>query len=68
MIENENKTSKTRYVRLILVNAYFNRNKERNCNSSMTFVRTMKEFKQNLVTRFSSNTWLAAIDFSKYVF
>jgi len=33
----------------------------------MAFVRTMKEFKQNLVTRFSSDVWLRTIDFSKWV-
>ena len=33
----------------------------------MTFVHTMKEFKQNLITRFSSDVWLGAIDFSKWI-
>ena len=32
----------------------------------MTFVRT-KEFKENLISRFSSDIWLGAIDFSKWV-
>ena len=32
----------------------------------MTFVRTKKEFKENLVSRFSSDIWLGAIDFSKW--
>ena len=30
-------------------------------------MRTVEEFKQNLATRFSSDTWLGAIDFSKWM-
>ena len=51
----------------ILVNKYFNKNKNRSCLSNLTFVKTMKEFKQNLAVRFVSNVWLDAIDFSKWV-
>ncbi|CAF4522442.1 unnamed protein product [Rotaria socialis] len=32
----------------------------------MTFVHTIKEFKHNLADRFLSDTWLRAIDFSKW--
>lgn len=32
----------------------------------MTFIDTMKEFKENLAIRFSSHVWLEAIDFSKW--
>jgi hypothetical protein len=32
----------------------------------MIFVRTMKEFRHNLATRFASDSWLQAIDFSKW--
>ena len=33
----------------------------------MTFIHTVDEFKQNLAIRFSSATWLGAIDFTKLV-
>lgn len=33
----------------------------------MMFVDTINEFKQNLAVRFSSDAWLGAIDFSKWV-
>ena len=33
----------------------------------MLFVHTIDEFKQNLATRFASDAWLGAIDFSKWV-
>ncbi|CAF4124322.1 unnamed protein product [Adineta steineri] len=52
--------------KLFKVNTYFTKNQDRNCCLNMTFVRTMEEFKQNLATRFSSDTWLRAIDFSKW--
>ncbi|CAF4068105.1 unnamed protein product [Adineta steineri] len=52
--------------KLFKVNTYFNKNQDRNCCLDMTFVRTMEEFNQNLATRFSSNTWIGAIDFSKW--
>jgi hypothetical protein len=32
----------------------------------MIFVRTMEDFKQNMATRFSSDAWLEAIDFTKW--
>ena len=32
----------------------------------MKFVHTIEEFKQNLETRFASDVWLEAIDFSKW--
>lgn len=50
----------------ILVNTYFNTNENGNYSSNMTFVRTMEEFKHNLATRFTSSSWLDAIDFSKW--
>ena len=49
-----------------LVNTYFNSNRKESCCSNMKFIQTMEEFKQNLATRFSSNAWLRAIDFSKW--
>ena len=51
----------------ILVNTYFNKKEDRNYRSNMTFVRTVQEFEQNLVTRFTSDAWIGAIDFSKWV-
>ena len=56
-----------RHIFFILVNKYFNKNENRSCLSNLTFVKTMKEFKQNLAVRFASNVWLDAIDFSKLV-
>lgn len=41
--------------------------KDKNDCSQMTFVRKVDEFKQNLITRFSSDEWLGAIDFSKWI-
>ncbi|CAF3285241.1 unnamed protein product [Rotaria sp. Silwood2] len=52
---------------LFKVNTYFNKNEDRNGCSRMIFVHTVNEFKENLVTRFSSDEWLGAIDFSKWV-
>lgn len=60
-------TSKSGYRLLFLVNAYFAINADKNYSSNMTFVRTMKEFKHNLATRFLSDSWLEAIDFSKWI-
>ena len=51
----------------ILVNKCFNKNENRSCLSNLTFVKTMKEFKQNLAVCFVSNVWLDTIDFSKWV-
>lgn len=51
----------------ILVNTYFYKKEDRSYWSNMKFVRTVEEFKQNLVTRFTSDVWLSSIDFSKWV-
>lgn len=51
---------------LILVSTYFNNYQDQNYFSNITFVRTVKEFQHNLATRFSSDDWLQAIDFSKW--
>ena len=56
---------KNEYIRLILVNRYFDTKENRNYHSHLLFVKTMDEFKKNFATRFSSLTWLNAIDFSK---
>ena len=58
---------KKEFTRLPLVNAYFNIKKSRNHHSNLIFVRTTEEFKQNLASRFSSERWIQAIDFSKLV-
>lgn len=50
----------------ISVNKYFNQNEDQNCCLNMTFIYTMKEFKENLAIRFLSHVWLEAIDFSKW--
>lgn len=51
----------------ILVNTYFNNKDDPNSQSNMTYVLTVEEFEQNLVTRFTSDVWISAIDFSKWV-
>jgi hypothetical protein len=61
----KNMTSKNEYIRLILVNTYFDTKKNQNYQPHLLFVRTIDEFKQNFAARFSSTTWLNAIDFSK---
>ncbi len=50
---------------LISVNTNFPMTEDRTNRTNLIFVRTMNEFKQNLAIRFSSASWLGAIDFSK---
>ncbi|CAF1566950.1 unnamed protein product [Adineta ricciae] len=52
--------------KLFKVNTYFSEQPGRTSDLHPMFVSTMKEFKQNLIVRFSSNLWMAAIDFSKW--
>lgn len=52
---------------MILVSTYFGDNRNQSFCPNITFVHTMKEFKHNLATRFSSDDWLKAIDFSKWI-
>ena len=54
-------------MRSFLVSANFNKSDNRNGFSSIRFVRTVEEFKQNLASRFSADAWLGAIDFSKWM-
>ncbi|CAM4962682.1 unnamed protein product [Rotaria socialis] len=51
---------------LFKISTYFNRKIDQNDSPNMTFVHTIKEFKHNLADRFLSDTWLRAIDFSKW--
>jgi hypothetical protein len=50
-----------------LENTYFNTKDNQNRRTAMAFVRSLDEFQHNLATRFSSNMWLPAINFSKLV-
>ena len=50
---------------VILVGTHFNSKEARSLHSALRFVRSMNEFRQNLMIRFSSSLWLEVIDFSK---
>ncbi|CAF1251657.1 unnamed protein product [Adineta ricciae] len=53
--------------KLFTHNEYFETLENRKRQTSLAIINTMDEFRHNLSVRFLANTWLSAIDFSKFI-